>query len=49
MPWLCYARQDLKSVVVFPIGAKLVANPITQAGADRILTMDLHAGQTNDF
>ena len=44
-----YARQDRKSASRTPITAKLVANLITTAGADRILTMDLHAGQIQGF
>ena len=42
-------RQDRKSGPRTPISAKLVANLITKAGADRILTMDLHAGQIQGF
>ena len=45
MPYFGYARQDRKSGPRTPISAKLVANLITVAGADRVLTMDLHAGQ----
>ena len=45
IPYYGYARQDRKSGPRTPISAKLVANLITKAGADRILTMDLHAGQ----
>ena len=44
-----YARQDRKSASRTPITAKLVANLITEAGADRVLTMDLHAGQIQGF
>ncbi|HEC14470.1 MAG TPA: ribose-phosphate pyrophosphokinase, partial [Rhodospirillales bacterium] len=44
-----YARQDRKSGPRTPISAKLVANLITKAGADRVLTMDLHAGQIQGF
>ena len=44
IPYFGYARQDRKSSPRTPITAKLVANMITQAGADRVLTMDLHAG-----
>ena len=44
IPYSGYARQDRKSSPRTPITAKLVANMITQAGADRVLTMDLHAG-----
>ena len=49
MPYFGYARQDRKSASRTPITAKLVANLLTQAGADRILTMDLHAGQIQGF
>lgn len=49
IPYYGYARQDRKSASRTPITAKLVANLITQAGADRILTMDLHAGQIQGF
>ena len=49
MPYFCYARQDRKSASRTPITAKLVANLITKAGADRVLTMDLHAGQIQGF
>ena len=49
MPYYGYARQDRKSAPRTPITAKLVANLITKAGADRILTMDLHAGQIQGF
>ena len=49
MPYFGYARQDRKTSGRTPITAKLVANLITQAGADRILTMDLHAGQIQGF
>ncbi len=49
MPYFGYARQDRKSASRTPISAKLVANLITKAGADRILTMDLHAGQIQGF
>ena len=49
MPYFGYARQDRKSGPRTPISAKLVANLITQAGADRVLTMDLHAGQIQGF
>ena len=48
-PYYGYARQDRKSASRTPITAKLVANLITKAGADRILTMDLHAGQIQGF
>ena len=49
MPYYGYARQDRKSASRTPITAKLVADLLTQAGADRILTMDLHAGQIQGF
>ena len=49
IPYFGYARQDRKSSPRTPISAKLVANLITEAGADRVLTMDLHAGQIQGF
>ena len=49
MPYFGYARQDRKSASRTPITAKLVSNLITKAGADRVLTMDLHAGQIQGF
>jgi ribose-phosphate pyrophosphokinase len=49
MPYFGYARQDRKTSPRSPISAKLVANLITTAGADRVLTMDLHAGQIQGF
>ena len=49
IPYFGYARQDRKSASRTPITAKLVADLLTQAGADRILTMDLHAGQIQGF
>ena len=49
IPYFGYARQDRKPGPRTPISAKLVANLITQAGADRVLTMDLHAGQIQGF
>lgn len=49
MPYFGYARQDRKARARDPITAKLVANLLTQAGADRILTMDLHADQIQGF
>jgi ribose-phosphate pyrophosphokinase len=49
MPYFGYARQDRKVAPRVPITAKLVADLITTAGADRILTMDLHAGQLQGF
>jgi len=48
-PYYVYARQDRKSGPRTPISAKLVANMITAAGADRVLTLDLHAGQIQGF
>jgi ribose-phosphate pyrophosphokinase len=49
IPYFGYARQDRKTAPRTPISAKLVANLITEAGAHRILTMDLHAGQIGGF
>ncbi len=49
MPYFGYARQDRKSSPRSPISAKLVANLITTAGADRVLTLDLHSGQIQGF
>jgi len=49
IPYYGYARQDRKSGPRTPISAKLVANLITVAGADRVLTLDLHAGQIQGF
>ena len=49
IPYFGYARQDRKPGPRTPISAKLVANMITRAGADRVLTMDLHAGQIQGF
>ena len=49
MPYFGYARQDRKVGGRTPISAKLVANLITKAGADRVLTMELHAGQIQGF
>ncbi len=49
MPYFGYARQDRKAKPRTPITAKLVANLITAAGADRALAMDLHAGQIQGF
>jgi len=49
VPYFGYARQDRKSGPRTPISAKLVANLITEAGADRVLTLDLHAGQIQGF
>lgn len=49
IPYYGYARQDRKTDGRTPISAKLVANLIAKAGADRVLTMDLHAGQIQGF
>src|ERR1700735_233304 len=49
VPYFGYARQDRKTGSRTPISAKLVANIITHAGADRVLTLDLHAGQIQGF
>ena len=49
IPYFGYAQQDRKSGSRTPISAKLVANLITRAGADRVLTMDLHADQIQGF
>ena len=49
LPYFGYARQDRKPGPRTPISAKLVANMITAAGADRVLTVDLHAGQIQGF
>ena len=49
IPYFGYARQDRKAKARDPISAKLVANMITAAGADRVLTMDLHASQIQGF
>jgi ribose-phosphate pyrophosphokinase len=49
IPYYGYARQDRKTGPRTPISAKLVANLITTAGADRVLTVDLHAGQIQGF
>jgi ribose-phosphate pyrophosphokinase len=48
-PYFGYARQDRKTGGRTPISAKLVANLLTRAGADRVLTLDLHAGQIQGF
>jgi ribose-phosphate pyrophosphokinase len=49
IPYFGYARQDRKPASRSPISAKLVANIITHAGVDRVLTLDLHAGQIQGF
>ncbi|MEC8611182.1 MAG: ribose-phosphate pyrophosphokinase [Bacteroidota bacterium] len=49
MPYFGYARQDKKGKPRVPIGAKLVANLLTAAGVDRVMTMDLHADQIQGF
>ena len=49
IPYFGYARQDRKVVPRTSISAKLVSNLITQAGADRVVTVDLHAGQIQGF
>ncbi|HEX5867093.1 MAG TPA: ribose-phosphate pyrophosphokinase [Beijerinckiaceae bacterium] len=49
IPYFGYARQDRKTAARTPISAKLVANLITNAGVDRVLTVDLHAGQIQGF
>jgi len=49
IPYFGYARQDRKPAARTPISAKLVANLITHAGVDRVLTLDLHAGQIQGF
>ena len=49
IPYFGYARQDRKTAPRTPISAKLVANLITEAGASRVLTVDLHAGQIQGF
>ena len=49
LPYFGYARQDRRATGRTPISAKLVANLVTHAGADRVLTVDLHAGQIQGF
>ncbi len=48
-PWYGYSRQDKKSAPREPISARLIARMLESAGIDRILTMDLHAGQIQGF
>jgi ribose-phosphate pyrophosphokinase len=49
MPWFGYSRQDKKSALREPISARLVAHVLEAAGADRVMTVDLHAGQVQGF
>ena len=49
MPWFGYSRQDKKTALREPISARLVAHLLETAGADRVLTVDLHAGQVQGF
>jgi ribose-phosphate pyrophosphokinase len=49
MPWYAYSRQDKKSALREPISARLVAHLLEAAGVDRVLTVDLHAGQVQGF
>ena len=49
MPWFAYSRQDKRSAVREPISARLVAHVLETAGADRMITVDLHAGQVQGF
>jgi ribose-phosphate pyrophosphokinase len=49
MPWYGYSRQDKKSATREPISARLVAHLLEAAGVDRVLTVDLHAGQVQGF
>ncbi len=49
MPWFAYSRQDKRSALREPISARMVAHVLETAGVDRVLTMDLHAGQVQGF
>jgi ribose-phosphate pyrophosphokinase len=49
MPWFAYSRQDKKSALREPISARLIAHLLETSGVDRVLTMDLHAGQVQGF
>jgi ribose-phosphate pyrophosphokinase len=49
MPWFAYSRQDKRSALREPISARVVAHVLEAAGADRVLTIDLHAGQLQGF
>jgi ribose-phosphate pyrophosphokinase len=49
MPWFAYSRQDKRTALREPISARLVAHVLETAGVDRVLTMDLHAGQVQGF
>jgi ribose-phosphate pyrophosphokinase len=49
MPWLAYSRQDKRSALREPMSARVVAHTLEAVGVDRVLTMDLHAGQVQGF
>jgi ribose-phosphate pyrophosphokinase len=49
MPWFAYSRQDKKSALREPISARVIARMLETCGVDRVLTMDLHAGQVQGF
>src|SRR4051794_24154506 len=49
MPWYAYSRQDKKSALREPISARVIARALESCGVDRVLTMDLHAGQVQGF
>src|SRR5207247_9968451 len=49
VPWYPYSRQDKKSAPREPVTARLVADALESAGVDRVVTMDLHAGQLQGF